>query len=239
MGGDGGLVARRRADGPRAPCRTAAPARDEGRLRPHVAAVDPRRSAARPVRVDGAAAIGGGGHARRRRVQVVVPAPVGVGRRRAMDRRRRGAARRRPRGARPEAGQARQDRRRRRDAHVRPHRDRRGPGPHPDAAQDGGSAFAQRLDDGGRRHRSGDRTVGTGQLGRGARPSPRPQAGTRDRVVGRVPDPVPDHGTRQPCDGGCHAGAAGAHVGSIGRRRPAVSCVPNGWWTGSSTKCAP
>ena len=57
----------------------------------------------------------------------------------------------------PKPAQERQGRRRRRDPHVRPHRDRRGPGPHADAAEDGDAPFAQRVDDRRRRHRPGDR----------------------------------------------------------------------------------
>ncbi len=98
----------------------------------------------------------------------------------------------------PKLGQGRQARRGRRDPHLRSHRDRRGPGPHADAAQDGDAAFAQRLDDGGRRHRPGHRGAGARRLGRGARPPARPQAGPRDRPVGRLPHPGPDHGARQP-----------------------------------------
>ena len=63
-----------------------------------------------------------------------VPRALRVGRRRAVDRGRRRAARRCPRRARPEARQERQGRRARRDPHLRPHRDRRGAGPHADAA---------------------------------------------------------------------------------------------------------
>ena len=43
----------------------------------------------------------------------------------------------------------------------------------------------------------------------------------RDRAVGRLPHPGPDHGARQPRDGRRHARPAGADVGPL-RRRPAA-----------------
>ena len=51
----------------------------------------------------------------------------------------------------------RQGRRRRRDPHLRPHRRRRGAGPHADAAADGRPPLAERVDDRRRRHRPGHR----------------------------------------------------------------------------------
>ena len=82
----------------------------------------------------------------------------------------------------PRRGQGRQDRRGRRDPHVRAHRRRRGPGPHADAAEDGGAPLAERLADRRRRPRPGHRRAGARQLGRRARPPARPQAGARRRA---------------------------------------------------------
>ena len=65
----------------------------------------------------------------------------------------------------PAARQGRQGRRRRRDPHVRPHRRRRGPGPHADAAEDGGPPVAQRLADRRRRPRPGHRRAGARTAG--------------------------------------------------------------------------
>ena len=51
-----------------------------------------------------------------------------------------------------------------------------------------------------------------------ATPARQPRA-PRDRVVGRLPDPGPDHGARQPGDGRRHAGPAGADIGADRRQR--------------------
>ena len=64
----------------------------------------------------------------------------------------------------------------RRDPHLRPHRHRRGPGPHPDAAADGRPALAQRVHDRRRRHRPGHRRAGAQRLGRRAPPPARRSA---------------------------------------------------------------
>ena len=139
--GDGGHVARRRRTGQRGPPGGAPAARDSSRARPHVAGADAGTAAARPVRIDGAAP------ARRRHAcstnastkRCTGPREDAVGDVRWSERRR-GAARRRPRGARSGPAAQRQGRRGRRDPHVRPHRHRRGAGPHADADADGGSA---------------------------------------------------------------------------------------------------
>ena len=73
----------------------------------------------------------------------------------------------------PQPTQSRQAQRRRRDPHLRPHRDRRGARPHADAAQDGDSPLAQRVDDRRRRHRPGHRCAGARRLGGSARPPAR------------------------------------------------------------------
>ena len=93
----------------------------------------------------------------------------------------------------PVPTQGRAHRRGRRDPDLRPHRRRRGPGPLPDAAEDGRSPVAQRLVDGRRRSRPGNRAVGSGELGRRHRSPPRSPAEPGDGTVGRVPDPRPDH----------------------------------------------
>ena len=122
---------------------------------------------------------------------------------RPLDRRRRGAARRRPRRARSEARQGRPDRRRRRDPHVRPHRDRRGAGPHADAAQDGRPPITERLAHGRRRPRPGHGAAGARPLG--GRPRP-------------------------PAARGSRAGSSGSPSATASRRRswssPTASCVP-------------
>ena len=119
----------------------------------------------------------------------------------------------------PARRQGRQGRRRRRDPHVRAHRRRRGPGPHADAAEDGGPPLAQRLAHRGRRPRPGDGRAGARQLGRRPRPPARAQAGTRRRAVGRLPHPGPDHGARRSGDARRDAAAALA-ARRAGRRRP-------------------
>ena len=102
----------------------------------------------------------------------------------------------------PKPGPRRQDRRARRDPHLRSHRRRRGPGPHADAAEDGDAPLAERLADRRRRPRPGHRCAGARRLGRRARPPARPQAGSCRRAVRRLPHPGPDHGPGRPRDGG-------------------------------------
>ena len=80
--------------------RGAGGARDPCGARSHVAGADAGPVAARPVRVDGAAAAGRRRRPRRLRVQGAPPAASRLGRRRALDGGRRRPARRRPRGAR-------------------------------------------------------------------------------------------------------------------------------------------
>ena len=53
----------------------------------------------------------------------------------------------------------------------------------------------------------------------------RPQAVARDRPVGRLPHPGPDHGAREQGHGGRHARPAGARVGACRRRRRRGSSV--------------
>ena len=65
--------------------------------------------------------------------------------------------------------------------------------------------------------RAGARRVGTTC----SRTCPTASRAPRDRAVGRLPDPGPDHGARQPGDGGRHARPAGADIGPDRRRRAA------------------
>ena len=77
--------------------------------------------------------------------------------------------------------------RRRRGAHLRPHRRRRGAGPLADAAPDAHAPLAQRLDDRRGRHRPVHRRVGPRRLGRGARAAARPAPGAAHRAHHRLP----------------------------------------------------
>ena len=188
---DGDLPAQRSATG------CAHLARDPRGARADVAGAHAGPAAARPVRLEGAAALAADEVPRRGRVPVAPPAarPHDVRDVRwteadvaLLDEAReaaRTAARRRTR----QAGRGR------RDPHLRPHRDRRGAGPHADAAADGGPPFAQRVDDGRRRHRPGDRHR--------SRPTswddvlahlPDRKAVRVDRAERRLPHPGPDHG---------------------------------------------
>ena len=137
--------------------------------------------------------------------------------------------------------QERQGRRVRRDPHLRPHRDRRGPGPHADAAEDGDASLAQRVDDHRRRHRPGDRSAGARRLGRRARLPTRSQAGAGDRPVGRLPHPAADHAARRPGDGARHAVAA-ARRGRSGSATPLPRSSPlphrANWRPPWPTRCA-
>ena len=124
----------------------------------------------------------------------------------------------------PKLEQERQGRRTRRDPYLRPHRDRRGAGPHADAAQDGDTPVAERFDDDRRRHRPGHRAAGARPLGRRARAPPRPQAGPGDRPVGRVPHPAADHGAREPGHGVRDAVVAVTPFGACRRPWSEASC---------------
>ena len=84
--------------------------------------------------------------------------------------------------------------RRRRGAHLRPHRRRRGAGPLADAAAHAHPPLAQRLDDRRGRHRPVHRRVGPRRLGRGARAAARPPPGPPHRAHHRLPPPGPEHG---------------------------------------------
>ena len=132
--------------------------------------------------------------------------------RRALDRLRRRAARRRPRGARPGAAQERPHRGGRRDPNVRPHRRRRGAGPLADAAQDGRPSIAQRLAHRRRRPRPGHRPVGAVVVGRHHGTPAREAPVTRRRPVRRLPHPGADHAPRRSRHARRDAGPAARHV---------------------------
>ena len=108
----------------------------------------------------------------------------------------------------PDGQRHRPGRRGRRDPHLRPHRHRRGAGPHPDAAADGRPPLAQREHDRRRRHRPGHRRAGAERLGRRAALPARPAPVTGDRPERRLPHPRPDHGAGQQGDDGGDAVAA-------------------------------
>ena len=102
--------------------------------------------------------------------------------------------------------------RRRRGAHLRPHRRRRGAGPLADAAADAHPPLAQRLDDRRGRHRPVHRRVGPRRLGRGARAAARPPAGPPHRAHHRLPPARPEHGAG-------HEGAGAGRARPHARRR--------------------
>ena len=172
----------------------------------------PAAAAARPVRLEVAAALRRQGQPRRSRGRPALPAPLRDDRRRRVHPRRRAAARRGPGPARPPAPPQERGRpsRRRRAPHLRPHRRRRGPGPLADAAAHAVAALAQRQHDHRRRHRPGHGGVGPRQLGRGPRPSPGAPSRPPGRAHDRLPHPRSQHGAWPP---GCCA-------------RPRPTCEP-------------
>ena len=104
--------------------------------------------------------------------------------------------------------------------HLRPHRHRRGAGPHADAVAHGVASLAQRQHDRRRRHRPGDRRAGARRLGRRAEAPARRQGHAGHRPQRRLPHPREDHGARQPGDDGGDADVAVA--GQRARRRRAA-----------------
>ncbi len=172
----------RRAGG-RAPCAIASATTDEVRaaLERMWPVLTPARAAARPVRVAGAAAAGrrqaGSTTTSRRRcyrpraddpTTCVGPTADAA----LLDEARALLGPRRCATARPDVDGAG------RDPHLRPHRHRRGPGPHADAAAHGDPPVPRRVDDGRGRHRPGHRAARPSRLVRSAAPPARSAAGS-------------------------------------------------------------
>ncbi len=195
------------------------------RARADVAGAHAGPAAARPVRLEGAAAPGRPADVLADdEFDVALPAPLATTSTTCAGPTTTSACSTRPAScsARPPVGATAGRRGRRRDPHLRPHRHRRGAGPHADAAAHGRPPLAQRLDDGRRRHRPGHRAARPASWDDVAAPPARSArapgssgsasaTASRRQIMALAPT-------------GAEGGDAGAGAADLGarRRRPAV-----------------